>query len=264
MTARILAFAAVFCLCRMLAPAQQHDMHTYLGLGSAPDAAAAKLGEPLYKQNCAACHGEDARGAQGPNLVRSTLVLHDEKGHDIGQVVKSGRPEGGMPAFPNLTDQQIYDIAEYLHVQVENAANRGLYNSLYSKQRSQTTGDPTKGRQFFAEHCASCHSATGDLAKIADKFPEAAEMQERFLWPASREPRRATVTTASGQTISGTILKIDDFDVSLRDAAGQMHEWPRDQVEVKLEDKLAGHRALLPVYKDADLHNLTAYLLTLK
>src|SRR5581483_3538484 len=43
----------------------------FLGLGPAPDAAAAKKGEPLYKQNCATCHGENARGSQGPNLVRS-------------------------------------------------------------------------------------------------------------------------------------------------------------------------------------------------
>src|SRR5437899_9075160 len=74
----------------------------FLGLGPAPDEAAAKKGEPLYKQNCSTCHGETARGAQGPNLVRSVLVLHDEKGEEIGPVIKSGRPQGGMPGFPNL------------------------------------------------------------------------------------------------------------------------------------------------------------------
>ena len=72
----------------------------FLGLGPAPDQAAAKKGEPLYKQNCSTCHGETARGAQGPNLVRSVLVLHDEKGEEIGPVIKNGRPQAGMPAFP--------------------------------------------------------------------------------------------------------------------------------------------------------------------
>src|SRR4051794_41304587 len=74
----------------------------FLGLGAAPDEAAAKKGEPLYKQNCAACHGDRARGAQAPNLVRSAVVLHDEKDEEIGPVITKGRPPG-MPAFPQLS-----------------------------------------------------------------------------------------------------------------------------------------------------------------
>ncbi len=244
--------------------AQRRDLHNFLGLGAPPDEAAAKLGEPLYKQNCSACHGANARGAQGPNLLRSPLVLHDEKGSDIGQVVQNGRPEAGMPAFPNLKEDQIYQIAEYIHLQVEQAANRGLYSSVYANQRSHTSGDPQQGKQFFDAHCSSCHSATGDLAKIGTKFSQAAAMQARFIWPASRQPAAATVRTASGETVSGSIVKLNDFDVTLRDTHGGLHEWPRDQVQVHVDDKLSGHRALLPQYSDADLHNLTAYLLEFK
>ena len=104
----------------------------FLGLGPAPDVTAAKLGEPLYKENCATCHGANARGAQGPNLVRSVVVLHDEKANEIGPVIKQGRPQAGMPAFPGLKDDQIYQIAEYLHLQVELAANRGSYGQTYA------------------------------------------------------------------------------------------------------------------------------------
>src|SRR5947199_5806363 len=75
----------------------------FLGLGPAPDEAAAKKGEPLYQQNCAGCHGANARGAQAPNLVRSVVVLHDDKGEEIGPVIKNGRPQAGMPAFPSLS-----------------------------------------------------------------------------------------------------------------------------------------------------------------
>src|SRR5438552_3160581 len=78
------------------------NIREFLGLGPAPDPAAAAKGGPAYKQNCATCHGENARGSQGPSLVRSVLVLHDEKGEEIGPVIKNGRPQGGMPAFPNL------------------------------------------------------------------------------------------------------------------------------------------------------------------
>ncbi len=256
--------AAIFGCMALLASAGQRDMGQFLGLGTPPDPAAVKAGEPLYQQNCAACHGQNARGAEGPNLTRSAVVLHDEKGEEIAQVVKNGRPQAGMPAFPALKPQEIYQIAEYIHQQVFNAANRGLYSSLYANQRSQTSGDPKKGEEFFTAHCATCHSATGDLAHIALKYPQAAMMQARFLWPARKGPGEATVKTASGETVKGTVIRLDDFDVALRDSNGDYHHWPRDQVTVQADDPLAGHRALLPTYTDSDIHNITAYLLTLK
>jgi mono/diheme cytochrome c family protein len=83
----------------------------FLGLGTAPDPAEAKKGEPLYKQNCATCHGENARGSQGPNLVRSVMVLHDEKDEEIGPVIKNGRPQGGMPPFPQLSPARVVTVA---------------------------------------------------------------------------------------------------------------------------------------------------------
>src|SRR6266566_2783451 len=66
------------------------NIREFLGLGPAPDAAAAARGEKLYAPNCAFCHGEKARGAAGPNLVRSEVVLHDEKGELIGPAVSKG------------------------------------------------------------------------------------------------------------------------------------------------------------------------------
>jgi len=130
--------------------------------------------------------------------------------------------------------------------------------------RNQTSGDPVKGEAFFKASCTSCHSVTGDLARIGAKFPQATALQSRYLWPAVPGPDTATVTTPSGQKITGTIRRLSDFDVSLTDSNGEYHSWPRDRVTVQIQDKLAGHRALLPKYTDADIHNLTAYLVTLK
>ena len=79
----------------------------FLGLGAPPDAAAAAHGESFTPRICSFCHGEKARGAEGPNLVRSTLVLHDEKGELIGPVVSKGRADKGMPAFSNFTEAQL-------------------------------------------------------------------------------------------------------------------------------------------------------------
>jgi cytochrome c oxidase cbb3-type subunit 3 len=235
----------------------------FLGLGPAPDAASAKKGEPVYVANCAACHGKTARGGEAPDLVRSVVVLHDEKDEEIGALLKTGRPEAGMPAFPSLSPDDVHNISQFLKMQVELTANRGTYGQTYNSLRTQTSGDARKGQEFFQANCVACHSATGDLAKIGAKFPQAAILQSRFIWPANRGPEHATVTV-NGQAISGSVLKLDDFDVALRDSSGEYHYWPRDQVQVQVEDKLGGHRALLPKYSDADLHNVTAYLATLK
>lgn len=236
----------------------------FLGLGPAPDAAEAAKGAPLYKQNCAGCHGADARGSQAPNLLRSTVVLHDEKDEQIGPVIRSGRPQAGMPAFPQLSAADVHSLSQFLKMQVYLAANRGTYGETYGDLRNKVTGDPQEGEAFFKANCTGCHSATGDLAHIGSKFQQAAQLQQRFLWPARPGPPRATVTEPSGEKISGAIRHEDDFTVSLIDATGQYHDWPRASVKVDIDDNLAGHRALLAKYSNADIHNMTAYLVTLK
>ena len=234
----------------------------FLGLGTAPDAAAAARGEKLYTSNCGFCHGDKARGAEGPNLVRSVAVLHDEKGETIGPVLTKGFPEKGMPPFTNFSKEQIYDIAQYLHMQVELVANRGLYKRL-----NVVTGDAKAGEAYFngAGGCKSCHSVTGDLAHIGTKYP-ADTLQTRFVWPAGRGGMRQkiTVTLPSGESVTGTVKQIDDINVSLYDATGAYRSWAREGVKVELEDRLEGHRVLLEKYTDSDMHNLTAYLVTLK
>jgi cytochrome c oxidase cbb3-type subunit 3 len=239
----------------------------FLGLGPAPDATAAARGEKLYAPNCAFCHGDKARGAEGPNLVRSPVVLHDEKGETIGQAVLKGFPDKGMPAFPNFSEGQLFDLAQFLHLQVELVANRGLYKRL-----NVVTGDPKAGEAYFNETggCKSCHSATGDLAHVGTKY-QPDQLQNRFVWPAAGGGRggaaraqKVTVTLPNGQAIAGTLKQMDDVNISIYDASGTYRSWPREGLKVELEDRLAGHRRLLEKYTDSDMHNLTAYLATLK
>lgn len=233
----------------------------FLGLGPAPDAVSAARGEKLFAPNCGFCHGERARGGSGPNLVRSPIVLHDEKGETIGPAVAKGFPDKGMPGFPSFTEAQLGDIAQYLHLQVELVANRGTYKRL-----NVVTGNAAAGQTYFNNACKSCHSPTGDLAHIAARY-EPDQLQNRFLWPAGGRGgahQKVTVTLPTGEKISGTVKKLDDFDVSITDASGAYRSWPRDRVKVDLEDRLVAHRALLDKYTDADMHNLTAYLVTLK
>jgi hypothetical protein len=130
--------------------------------------------------------------------------------------------------------------------------------------RNKVTGDVAAGKAFFDTNCTKCHSATGDMAKIGAKFGQAAQLQQRFLWPAPGGPAKVTVTAANGTKVTGTVSKQDDFHISVYDANGDFHDWPLDKVKVETEDKMQGHRALLGKYSNADIHNMTAYLVTLK
>jgi mono/diheme cytochrome c family protein len=239
----------------------------FLGLGRQPDPEVAARGEKLYGATCSFCHGPDARGAGGPSLVRSDVVLHDDKGEAIAPVILKGRPEKGMPAMPDTTPTQIAEISEYLHLLVERAANRGLYTTLYSND--VLTGDAKQGEAFFngAGGCHTCHSPAGDLAHVGAKYSGTA-LQNRWLYPSGGRgggsAPEAAVTLPSGERITGRIKQMDDFDVSIVDASGAYHSWPRSRVTVEIADPLKGHRDLLARYTDSDVHNVTAYLATLK
>lgn len=244
----------------------------FLGLGAAPDAAAAGRGAKIYAANCSFCHGVKATGGEGPDLIRSSLVLHDQNGELVGQVVKNGRPDKGMPAFASLTDAQISDIAAFLHMKIYEAANRGTYQI-----QNVVTGDANAGKAFFngPGGCTACHSVTGDLAHIASKY-QPVELQAAFLYPAAVSrlggagghklaSPEVTVTLSSGQSYTGKLKRLDDFTVSLYDASGSYHSWARGPgVTVKVKDPLAVHLKLLGQYTDADMHNVLAYLVTLK
>jgi cytochrome c oxidase cbb3-type subunit 3 len=240
--------------------------------GSKENPAAVSRGAKLFAANCAGCHGVSAKGGPGaPDLVRSVLVLDDEKGILIAPVLREGRPDQGMPK-PNLTEPQIADIVAWLHVQTYAADHRTTYTFL-----DVVTGDAKKGQVYFntAGKCGTCHSATGDLAGIGKKY-EPFALQSRWLQPRgaraatpSDSPRSAikvTVTLPSGESVSGNLDRIDDFNVSLYDSAGEYHSFAREGATPKVEvrDPLQAHRDLLAQYTDADIHNMTAFLVTLK
>src|ERR1700722_18191729 len=149
----------------------------FLGLGAEPDRVAAARGAPLFQQNCAFCHGPQARGAEGPSLITSDVVLGDDHGEHLVAFLKIGRPDKGMPSFAGLPDNQLTDIAEFLHLQVEDVANRGAYHVL-----NILVGDATKGQAYFAAKCTSCHAA-GAFAHISSKFHAPHQLQRGWIWP---------------------------------------------------------------------------------
>jgi mono/diheme cytochrome c family protein len=227
-------------------------------------------GKRIYTANCAFCHGGNAKGGEsGPDLLRSTIVLHDEDGKQIGAFIHVGRPDKGMPKF-NLPEDQVTELAAFLHDSVRAAAQRNTYKIL-----DIVVGDPKQGEIYFNAHCASCHSATGDLAHIGSKF-DPVTIQQKIVMPrefgrgagpaANKTAMTVTVTQPSGEVTEGRLVHIDDFSVSLATADGKVKKFERngDVPKVEVHDPLQPHLDLLPQYTDADIHNLTAYLVTLK
>lgn len=218
-------------------------------------------GETLFQQNCAFCHGRDAAGGEtGPDLTSSKLVAGDVGGNNIGVVVLNGRPEKGMPRF-NFTEQQIAEIAAFLHHQrtsIKAGRRRGV--SVSDLQ----TGNAAAGKQYFygAGNCSSCHSPTGDLAHVATRY-QGLKLEQRMLHPEDAKSD-VTVTLPSGETISGTLTYRDEFTIGLRDSSGWYRSWPADAVKFTIKAPAEAHVDLLGKYTDADIHNLMAYLQTLR
>jgi cytochrome c oxidase cbb3-type subunit 3 len=218
-------------------------------------------GKALFRQTCGFCHGPDARGASGPDLLRSVLVSHDVDGNLIGPVIRNGRPARGMPAF-QLSDRQIRDIAAFLHAEAQKAAFVARRIPLEYPLSKLLVGNAVEGKTYFEKHCTECHSPQRDLAHIASKYTPF-DLQARIAFPSGKPPQ-LTVKDRSGHVFTGEQVYADAFFVSLKDRDGWLHSWPRKEVQVEVHDPLAAHEMLLQRYTDQDIHNLFAYLETLK
>ncbi|MGH9453384.1 MAG: c-type cytochrome [Terriglobia bacterium] len=237
----------------------------YLCLAQSPsshNAEAVVRGKKQFEASCSFCHGPDATGARAPDLVRAKLVNDDVNGNLIGPVILNGRPNNAMPAF-TMSQQQIEDIAAFLHSQIKSAMDSANVSDTYPLSRL-LTGNAQQGKRYFngAGGCSACHSPVGDLAHIAGKYTPI-ELEGRMLYPDA-DLRTVTLTLPSGQKVEGRLLSLDEFSVALRDASGWYHSYSRSQVQVDVRDPLAAHRALLGRLTQADVHNLFAYLDTLK
>jgi cytochrome c oxidase cbb3-type subunit 3 len=236
---------------------------TFLGLGPEPDKVAAARGAPLYQQNCSFCHGPQARGATGASLITSDEVLKDDHGEHLAEFLKMGRPEKGMPAFATMPEGQLKDIAEFVHVQVEEVANRGTYRVL-----NILVGNEEKGREYVSSHCVACH-APGAFTHIGSRFRLPEQLQRGWTWPilSSNDSLAitATVKKPNGATLTGRVTQISDFRIALIDHSGQTHLVDRmPGVQVEMRDPLAAHQKMIQSLTNEDMHNVTAYLETLQ
>jgi cytochrome c oxidase cbb3-type subunit 3 len=220
-------------------------------------------GQSLFVQNCAFCHGRDAGGGEeGPDLTRSKLVAEDVGGDKIGPVVLNGRQDKGMPRF-KLAERDVKDLATYVHAQKtlaesQKGGRRGV------EVADLQTGNADAGKQYFngAGKCAGCHSPTGDLAGVASRY-EGLKLEQRMLYPRGTVASVA-VTLPSGEKLVGKLAYQDEFNIGMRDAKGWYHSWPVSGVKFAVDAPAAAHAELLGKYTDDDIHNLMAYLQTLR
>lgn len=231
-------------------------------------------GQVLYGINCRACHGADLRGGDlgGPNLLRSQLVLRDAAGELMGPVIRDGQSGPGgsyMPPQP-LSDEDVQAVVTYVHDVLGAASRQGGPPPGEEIELDVVVGDAAAGRAWFAERCAACHSPTGDLRGIATRIPEPKELQNTWVRGGrrggERPPVTVTVTLASGEQVAGRLERLNDFLVVMTDEDGRHRSFGREGgvPGVELDDPMAAHRELLQVYRDADIHDVTAYLVTLK
>jgi mono/diheme cytochrome c family protein len=236
-------------------------------------AAGADRGKTVWLAECVTCHGPLARGTDtGPNLLRSLVFLRDRYGSELGPYVKNGHPlQSGRPSS-SLTDAQITDISHFLRKQLSDTL-RGSPAFTVQKFKS---GDPKAGEEFFngAGKCSGCHSPDKDLAGIAARY-ETVDLQQRMLFPGGGRGRRGggpppsavrvTVTPPGGAPVSGVVVDMDDFVVSLRDASGTYRSFRRTPaLKIDKTDPLEAHRALLDTITDKQIHDVVAYLETLR
>ena len=268
--------------------------------GPPPDPAAVARGAALYETtlNCAACHGVTGRGGPGnaPDVTKSALAMQPDNGRALAAFLRAGRVEKGMPPVPTLTGAQAADLSAKLRslgfaaAQTPGAqrgggrgARPGLPAALAGQELSIVVGDPALGKTFFngpIGRCSSCHSvvdgqpsAAANLAHIATRYPDPKTLQNTMVlnrdagWsPRTSKDVTATITYQDGRTLKGYLSSVSDFKVVIRDDNDTETVIPRVDGEprVALTDRLQPHLDLLAKYSDNDIHNLTAYLVTLK
>jgi len=247
------------------------------------DPAKVERGKTLYGLNCRGCHGADLRGGDmgGPNLLRSQVALSDQDGELIVPIIQGSRQNTGMPAI-SMSPDDAKAVAAYVRSVEATIGRQGTPPSVGMAVPSVLVGDAREGKAYFTAKCASCHEGQNSLQGIATRISDPKALQNYWVTGGGRGGRRAggaapgetssartvtaNVTLASGEKFEGRLVKVDDFVVTLELKDGTARSFRRvgGAVSVDIHDPMKIHRDLLSVYTDKDMHDVTAYLETLK
>lgn len=269
----VLAFAGV--VMAMAAGVSLDAQGRAAGPAPPPDPAAVARGRATFTQTCSACHGMDARGGAfaSIDLAQSAIAIANDDGRQLGAFLKVGRPEARMPSFV-LADEVVADLSALFRTLPPPVSGRGGIVAA-------VVGDAKAGEAYFRSRgCQQCHSVTGDLKGIGTRY-DAATIQGRTVMPRGRggyprsflsppdpaeAPRTVTITQPSGEKLTGSLVWITDFYVTFTDAAGIRRTVARqgENPRVEVVDPLQWHVQHMKTLTDKDMHDLTAYLVTLR
>jgi cytochrome c oxidase cbb3-type subunit 3 len=217
----------------------------------------------------------------GPNLLRSQVALSDKDGESILPIIQGSRQDAGMPAV-SMSPEDGKAVAAYIRSIEETIGRQGYPPSVGLAAPSVLVGSASEGQAYFAAKCASCHSVTGDLQGIGASIPDPKALQNAWVSggggrgrggrgaAASGAPSArtvmVTVTLPSGQSVEGRLVRIDDFLVTVGLADGTLRSFARNgsAPKVDVHDPMKAHRDMLAEYTDQAMHDVTAYLVTLK
>jgi cytochrome c oxidase cbb3-type subunit III len=236
------------------------------------DPAVVAHGKALYAVSCQGCHGPDLRGGDmgGPNLLRSQVALTDVDGESIVPIIQGARQSMGMPKIP-LSPDDAKAVAAYVRSVVATIGRAGVPPSE-QQPVNIVVGNASDGAAYFARTCAGCHSPEGDLRGIASRVTNPKALQNLWVMGGAKGQKNdkaaatVTVTLPSGESLQGQLVRIDDFLVTLKSSDGEFRTFTRkgDLPKIVIQDPLKAHKDLLPKYTDKDIHDVTAYLVTLK
>ena len=289
--------AMVLWVAAVITQAQAPPAPVYMPHQPQPvDMKAHDLGRTLWLSQCVECHGGQARGTEkGPNLIRSEVVGLDrptKAGAVLGPFLKKGHPtQSGKPSA-SFTDDEIFQLGNFIRQRVnETMRSSPTYIVL---PENILTGDAKAGEAFFngAGGCTKCHNATSlNLAGIASRITDPRALQSRVFFPAlggvppargrgaapapvqpATGPtpphplaKKVTITRAAGAPISGTLVEQDAFTLTYSDAQGIIHSVRKDPgVKITITDPMQWHMDFADRITDKLMHDLTAYLWSLK
>jgi len=224
-----------------------------------------QAGEARFSSECGFCHGRDAAGGEtGPDLTRSALVAQDQRGDRIGPLLREGRPQKGMPSF-DMTAADVGAIVAFIHAQ------KTKFEQFGGGRRSVdvadlSTGDAQSGLRYFKGACSKCHSAAKDFKGLASRY-QGLPLLQRMLYPGGQPaPARpkVTITLASGKTLHAPLTGEDEFTITITDPKGAKQTYQKSDVKFAISDPMSAHFDQLGKYTDADMHDVFAYLSTLK
>ena len=245
------------------------------------DAVAHDRGQGIWARECIDCHGSQARGSEkGPNVIRTKTVNYDRSseppGSVLGPFLKAGHSTMSGKASASFTPDEVVGLAHFLRQRV----NDTMRGSPLFTVGDIVVGDRAAGEAFFkgAGKCESCHtSTTRSLAGIGSRVPAPVDIQQRMMFPAiaprgqgagpGANPNAVTVTITpeSGPAIAGVLVEQSNFFVTARFDDGTVRSVRRTPgMNVVVTNPFQAHIDLLDVVTDTEMHDLVAYLVSLK